>query len=196
MSRYFVRTPRILQRLFQNVTWRIENSDAIYLTFDDGPHPTVTAQLLELLKVNNAKATFFLLGKNAMQYPELVERILEDGHSIGFHCNEHLNSRQLNRIELLKNFKLPKNFPTTSLYRPPYGKLRIWQYNFLKNKFPLIGWTIMPGDFDSRKKKSTQLLDLKSAQLGDIVVLHELPNTVQLLETYFNQTSHLKFEKL
>jgi peptidoglycan/xylan/chitin deacetylase (PgdA/CDA1 family) len=166
------------------------------LTFDDGPHPTVTDQLLELLKVHNAKATFFLLGKNAMQYPELVERILEDGHSIGFHCNEHLNSRKLNRIELLKNFKLPKNFPATSLYRPPYGKLRIWQYNFLKNKFPLIGWTIMPGDFDSRKKKSTQLLDLKSAQLGDIVVLHELPNTVQLLETYFKQTSHLKFEKL
>lgn len=196
MSQYFVRTPRILQRIFRNVTWRIENSEAIYLTFDDGPNPEVTVQLLELLMANNAHATFFLLGKNAAQYPELVERILEEGHTIGFHCNEHVNSRKLNRIELLKNFKLPKNFPATSLYRPPYGKLRIWQYNFLKNKFPLIGWTIMPGDFDSKKNIAQRLHDLQKAKGGDIVVLHELPKTIQLLEAYFKQNPNDSFRKM
>lgn len=196
MSRYFVRIPRILQRIFKNVTWRIENSDAVYLTFDDGPHPTVTVQLLELLKANNAKATFFLLGKNAALYPELVTRIQEENHTIGFHGNEHLNSRKLNRIGLLKNFRCQAAFPKSKLYRPPFGKLKYWQYQYLYKKFQLVGWTLMPGDFDSKKIIKHQLRDLQKARSGDIVVLHELPHTVQLLETYFKQTTNQLFEKL
>jgi peptidoglycan/xylan/chitin deacetylase (PgdA/CDA1 family) len=196
MSRYFVRIPRILQRIFKNVTWRIENSDAVYLTFDDGPHPTVTVQLLELLKANNAKATFFLLGKNAALYPELVTRIQEENHTIGFHGNEHLNSRKLNRIGLLKNFRCQAAFPKSKLYRPPFGKLKYWQYQYLQKKFQLVGWTLMPGDFDSKKNKNQKLRDLQKARIGDIVVLHEIPETVQLLETYFKQTANQQFDKL
>ena len=196
MSRYFVRTPRIVQRLFPSVTWQITDSHAIYLTFDDGPNSEVTIPLLELLREHKVQATFFLLGKNAEKYPELVQRILEENHSIGFHCNEHTNSRKLNLVELLKNFKLPNSIPSTLLYRPPYGKLRIWQYNYLKNKFPLIGWTLMPGDFDTNKKFETQLNHLKSAQPGDIIVLHELPETIELLRAYFEQTPFKLFEKL
>jgi peptidoglycan/xylan/chitin deacetylase (PgdA/CDA1 family) len=196
MSRYFVRTPRVFQKLFNKVTWRIEHSKAVYLTFDDGPNPAVTIPLLELLKKHNARATFFLLGNNAQKYPELVKRILEGNHSVGFHCNEHTNSRKLNLVELLKNFKLPNSIPLTLLYRPPYGKLRVWQYNYLKNKFPLIGWTIMPGDFDSKKTFEAQLNNLKLAKCGDIVVLHELPQTIALLEAYFEQSSAISFEKL
>jgi peptidoglycan/xylan/chitin deacetylase (PgdA/CDA1 family) len=196
MSRYFVRTPRILQRLFSNVTWRIENSESIYLTFDDGPHPEVTVQLLKLLKANNAHATFFLLGKNAALYPDLVARIQEENHTIGFHGNEHLNSRKLNRIGLLKNFRCQAAFPKSKLYRPPFGKLKYWQYQYLQKKFQLVGWTLMPGDFDSNKKFDEQLNDLKLAIYGDIVVLHELPNTVKLLKAYFEQTSSISFEKL
>jgi peptidoglycan/xylan/chitin deacetylase (PgdA/CDA1 family) len=196
MSLYFVRTPRILQNLFKNVTWRIEKSEAIYLTFDDGPNPEVTVQLLELLKANNAHATFFLLGKNAALYPELVARIQEENHTIGFHGNEHLNSRKLNRIGLLKNFRCQAAFPKSKLYRPPFGKLKYWQYNYLQKKFQLVGWTLMPGDFDSKKNIKHQLRDLQKAKSGDIVVLHELPNTIQLLEAYFKQTPNRLFEKL
>jgi peptidoglycan/xylan/chitin deacetylase (PgdA/CDA1 family) len=196
MSLYFVRTPRILQRLFKNVTWRIEKSKAIYLTFDDGPHPEVTVQLLELLKANNVKATFFLLGKNTAQYPELVTLIQADNHTIGFHGNEHLNSRKLNRIGLLKNFKCQAAFPKSNLYRPPFGKLKYWQYQYLQKKFQLVGWSLMPGDFDSKKTNRQQLCNLQKAKGGDIVVLHELPQTINLLEAYFKQTSNQFFEKL
>jgi len=196
MSRYFVRTPLILQRIFKKVTWRIENEKSVYLTFDDGPNPAVTIQLLELLKKHNARATFFLLGKNAEKYPELVKQIQEENHSIGFHCNEHLNARKLKPIALLKNFRHSPNFPSTVLFRPPYGKLKIWQYNFLKNKFPLIGWTLMPGDFDRKISIQKQLNRLLKAKVGDIVVLHELPITIELLEAYFQQTEIKSFEKL
>lgn len=196
MKRYFVRTPLIIQRLFPKVTWRKENSESVYLTFDDGPNAEVTPILLELLREHNVRATFFLLGKNAEKYPELVKLIQEGNHTIGFHCNEHLNSRKLNRVSLLKNFKLPKYFPATVLFRPPYGKLKFWQYNFLKNKFPLIGWTVMPGDFDQKIAFQKQLDRLKKASPGDIVVLHELPNTIELLRIYFQQTEIKSFEKL
>jgi len=196
MSRYFVRTPQIIQRLFPKVTWRIEKSNAIYLTFDDGPHPEVTPKLLEVLSEHQVRATFFLLGKNAEKYPELVKLIQEGNHTIGFHCNDHLNSRKLNRVSLLKNFKIPKNFPSTVLFRPPYGKLKFWQYNFLKNKFPLVGWTVMPGDFDEKISFQKQLNRLLTAQPGDIVVLHEIPNTIELLRAYFQQTEINSFEKL
>ncbi|MDP4631055.1 MAG: polysaccharide deacetylase family protein [Flavobacteriales bacterium] len=196
MSRYFVHTPRIIQRLFPKVTWRKENSESVYLTFDDGPHAEVTPMLLELLREHNVRATFFLLGKNAEKYPELVKLIQEGNHTIGFHCNEHLNSRKLNRVSLLKNFKLPKYFPATVLFRPPYGKLKFWQYNFLKNKFALIGWTVMPGDFDQKIAFQKQLDRLKKVTPGDIVVLHELPNTIELLRIYFQQTEIKSFEKL
>lgn len=196
MSRYFVRTPQIIQRLFPKVTWRIEKSNAIYLTFDDGPHPEVTPKLLEVLSEHQVRATFFLLGKNAEKYPELVKLIQEGNHTIGFHCNDHLNSRKLNRVSLLKNFKIPKNFPSTVLFRPPYGKLKFWQYNFLKNKFPLVGWTVMPGDFDEKISFQKQLNRLLTSQPGDIVVLHEIPNTIELLRAYFQQTEINSFEKL
>jgi len=196
MSRYFARTPRIIQRLFPKVTWRVDNSESIYLTFDDGPNLDVTPQLLQLLREYNVRATFFLLGKNAEKYPELVKRIQEENHSIGFHCNEHLNSRKLNRVLLLKNFKLPKNFPATTLFRPPYGKLKFWQYNFLKNKFPLIGWSVMPGDFDEKISFQKQLNRILKAAPGDIIVLHELPATLELLRAYFQQTEIKSFEKL
>ena len=196
MSHYFVRTPKIIQRLFRKVTWRKENSESVFLTFDDGPDPEVTPILLDVLREHNVRATFFLLGKNAEKYPELVKLIQEGNHSIGFHCNEHLNSKKLNRVSLLKNFKLPKNFPVTVLFRPPYGKLKFWQYNFLKNKFPLIGWTIMPGDFDQKISFQKKLERLLNSIPGDIVVLHELPNTLVLLRAYFQQTEIKSFEKL
>ncbi len=196
MSLYFVRTPRFVQWLFNKVTWRIDHSNAVYLTFDDGPNPAVTIPLLKLLKKYNVRATFFLLGNKAEKYPELVARIQEENHTIGFHGNEHFNSRKLNRIGLLKNFKCKASFPKSKLYRPPFGKLKYWQYQYLQKKFQLVGWTLMPGDFDSKKNKNQQLRDLQKARCGDIVVLHELPETVQLLETYFKQTANQMFEKL
>src|SRR5690606_15991020 len=61
----------------------------ISITFDDGPNPDFTPKVLSLLKKNNAKATFFLIGKNAEKYPEIVRQIIEEGHTIGNHSYSH-----------------------------------------------------------------------------------------------------------
>ena len=61
----------------------------IALTFDDGPHPVYTPEILDILKENNAKATFFVIGKNAKNYPDLILREKEEGHEIGNHTYSH-----------------------------------------------------------------------------------------------------------
>src|SRR5690606_13707722 len=81
----------------KGVYWNIKGSGAemdiktIYLTFDDGPVPDVTPQVLDILKEYNAKATFFCVGDNVRKYPEVYEKVLKDGHVTGNHTYSHLN---------------------------------------------------------------------------------------------------------
>ena len=77
--------PKFVQWLFPDIVWRIEDEDGIYITFDDGPTPGVTEWILATLKKYDAKATFFVLGKNVELYPDLYEKILSEGHSVGNH---------------------------------------------------------------------------------------------------------------
>lgn len=77
---------RVIERLTPNVVYRVRTDlPCVALSFDDGPHPTFTPQVLDILKRHDAKATFFLIGERALRYPELVARIKADGHEIGNH---------------------------------------------------------------------------------------------------------------
>ena len=86
MGYYTIKTPWLLRKLYSGCTWKIDSKEkVIYLTFDDGPHPEATPYVLQTLAEYNAKATFFCIGKNVQQYPEIAKRILEEGHSVGNH---------------------------------------------------------------------------------------------------------------
>lgn len=196
MSFYLSKIPLPVQWIVRKVLWRIKKTDAVYLTFDDGPHPEVTPALLALLKKNQAQATFFLVGKNADAYPECVRQIEANGHAIGFHGQHHVNSKSLNEDEFIRNCKPSESFPKTKLFRPPFGKLNFRQYQQVKNNMTLVGWNIMPGDFDEKKSSKKQLAILLEAKPGDIVVLHERFNTLSLLESFFQQTEIKHFKKI
>ena len=75
--------------MFPDLVWQIEDERGVYLTFDDGPTPGITEWILATLKRYNAKATFFVLGKNVEMYPDLYEKILADGHRVGNHTYSH-----------------------------------------------------------------------------------------------------------
>src|SRR5438093_7018687 len=78
--------------LFPSIVWRVKtNEPVLFLTFDDGPIPEVTPWVLDTLKQYNAKATFFCIGENIHKYPDVYQRILSEGHSIGNHTYNHLN---------------------------------------------------------------------------------------------------------
>src|SRR5215203_118703 len=92
MHRYFIKTPWLVKRIFNNYIWNFSrNEPAVYLTFDDGPHPEITPWVLDQLKRYNAQATFFCVGENVAQYGNVYQRILAEGHAVGNHTQHHPN---------------------------------------------------------------------------------------------------------
>ena len=121
---YLVKTPRFIQNLFPNYTWRVPtNEKVLYLTFDDGPIPEVTPWVLEQLKQYNAKATFFCVGDNVQKNPEVFEQVLEGGHSVGNHTFNHLNGWSSENIPYFHNVRRCARLVKSELFRPPYGKI-------------------------------------------------------------------------
>ena len=104
---YFFSTPALLKWVTPGyVHWNVQDgARKIYLTFDDGPHPGVTPEVLSILKKYGAKATFFCLGKNAEQHPGLIENILHQGHAIGNHTYGHSNGWRMSGTRYLQDVK-------------------------------------------------------------------------------------------
>ena len=149
----------------------------IALTFDDGPHPYCTEQLLDGLKERDAKATFFVLGQQAEQYPELIKRMSEEGHLIGNHTYSHLQLRQDNREkfkeELIKTNELLEQLTGQEIQyvRPPYGT---WDKRFEKelNMFPVL-WTIDPLDWSSSNVAGIVKKVEDQAKENAIILMHD-----------------------
>lgn len=148
---YFVKAPFLLKKLYPSgLVWNEASSDTVYLTFDDGPHPEVTPFVLEELKRYNALATFFCIGKNVMQYPDLYQRIIADGHSTGNHTYTHLNGWKTTADNYLDNTVRAAALIRSNLFRPPYGRITRSQAAVLQAQgYRIIMWDVLSGDFDT-----------------------------------------------
>lgn len=156
---------------------REEGVKKIALTFDDGPHPYYTEQLLKGLKERNVKATFFITGKNVETYPEIVKMIHEDEHLIGNHTYNHtqLTSRNQESFkqEIIRTNEIIKEVTgeDTIYVRPPYGS---WNKEFERelNMFPVL-WTIDPLDWCSSNVSC--IVSSVCAKVGenDIILMHD-----------------------
>ena len=131
MRLYFIKTPRIVKKLFSNYTWCFASKEKeVYLTFDDGPTVEVTDFVLNELKKYNAKATFFCIGKNIENHPEIFDRIIIEGHSVGNHTQNHFNgwkhslNSYMNNVEECEKIISDKVELSYKLFRPPYGKIK------------------------------------------------------------------------
>lgn len=146
----------------------------LYLTFDDGPVPGVTAEVLKILKERNARATFFCLGENVKKYPELFLSIKKDGHAIGNHTFSHPDGWKTPPGEYEENVSRCGEYFTTDLFRPPYGRFSLSQYFLLRKKYKFILWSILSKDFH-RKISPGQCLSivLENAIPGSIIVFHD-----------------------
>jgi peptidoglycan/xylan/chitin deacetylase (PgdA/CDA1 family) len=146
----------------------------IYLTFDDGPVKGITDRLLSLLEKNEVKATFFCLGKNAKENPELVSSLRNAGHSIGHHSFSHLKGWQTDDRTYLEDVEYAADIIGGNLFRPPYGKLKTSQLRYVGSMYTVVMWSLMPGDFDPEMSAEQCLkLALESSKSGDIVVFHD-----------------------
>ena len=148
--------------------------NAIWLTFDDGPEPSVTPWVLETLEKYRAKATFFCVGNNAAKHPSIIENILKAGHAVGNHTYNHLNGWQTDTQVYLSDIEKCDSILNTPLFRPPYGKIKPLQLRQLKEKYSIIMWSLITYDFDADLDKEKCLENvLNKTKNGSIVVFHD-----------------------
>lgn len=172
------RAPRLLQWVYPELTWhRDRGAKRLFLTFDDGPIPNVTDEIITILDSFGVKGTFFCVGENIERYPKIFERLQAGAHRVGNHTYNHLNGWKTADSAYLENVRLCGNLlEGTALFRPPYSKIRRSQARILRETHEIIMWDVLSRDYDVRVSPK-QCLDnvLRQAQNGSIVVFHDHP---------------------
>ncbi len=172
---YLVKTPKLVQTVFDSFLWQIESeTPTVYLTFDDGPIPRLTPWVLDLLDTYDAKATFFCVGDNVRKHPVIYQDIIKRGHSVGNHTFNHLDGWKTDHYTYVKNVLKCKQYIDTNLFRPPYGKVKPKQSAYIQKLFNIVMWDVLSGDFDT-KINPQQCLEnvLNNIQQNSIVVFHD-----------------------
>lgn len=178
---YWIKTSKLIKYLYRKFIWDLPNNDKkIYLTFDDGPIPEVTEWVLAILDEYNIKATFFCIGNNITKNKTIFHKIIQQGHAIGNHTQNHVNGWKsdfftyINEIEQCKTAMQNEKFETT-LFRPPYGKIKDSQADFIiKNGGKIIMWDVLSADFDNTITKEQCLKNvIKNTTSGSIIVFHD-----------------------
>jgi peptidoglycan-N-acetylglucosamine deacetylase len=153
----------------------------VALTFDDGPHPRVTPQLLDVLKEHQVKATFFVLGNQVKMYGSVLPRILQEGHEIGNHTFSHRFLRGMSNENINKELKETQDLIEKAsgfrphLFRPPYGAYRPnTKLLFQEHGLHVVLWSVDPEDWRKRSKDSILNTVTNKVQPGSIVVLHDI----------------------
>lgn len=170
-----VRLPGFFTSMYQDAVWRYSVTEkVVYLTFDDGPIPEVTPWVLDLLKKEDIRATFFCVGENVMRYPEVYRQILADGHSVGNHTYNHWQGLKKSNQEYLANVEKAGEFIDSDLFRPPHGLLKMSQYKQLKEKYQIIMWDLVSCDYDSRILPEQVFRNVRSyVRPGSVITFHD-----------------------
>ena len=172
----FVKTPAIVPLLLKNCVWNKSREEkTIYLTFDDGPIPTVTEFVLETLEsFNDIKATFFCVGKNIEAYPAVYQKIVSAGHTIGNHTQNHANGWKTPTKEYVKEVAKCNSIVNSKFFRPPYGKLKLPQLKHLCKNYEIIMWDVLSYDWVDTVSKVDVLKNvMDNSTNGSIVVFHD-----------------------
>ena len=202
MSFYWVKTHKFVKWLFPQFVWDVRPADdkSVYLTFDDGPIPEATPMVLDLLQRFNAKATFFCIGDNIGKHPEIFRRILNEGHTVGNHTQNHLNGWKTPLDTYLANVTLCQNeiekftHPDRKLMRPPYGKISRAQSRALRLQgYEIVMWDVLSADYDTLITPERCFRNAESCGDGSIVIFHDsvkaLPNMAFALEKLLEKLS-------
>jgi len=189
MHRFFIKTPWWAKKIFSSYLWKMPAGEkVVYLSFDDGPHPTITPWVLDELKKFNAAATFFCVGKNVVQFPEIYQQVLTERHAVGNHTYHHLNGWKTATDVYLNDVEKANAVIESSLFRPPYGRITSKQAKGLKNAMQtnhpkVVMWDVLSADFDaSLSPQDCARNVLTHAEPGSIVVFHDSEKALKNLK--------------
>jgi peptidoglycan/xylan/chitin deacetylase (PgdA/CDA1 family) len=154
--------------------WQIEDERGVYLTFDDGPTPGITEWILATLKRYDAKATFFVLGKNVEMYPDLYEKIVAEGHRVGNHTYSHQKGYLMSLERYLEDVDFASDLVQSDLFRPPYARITSSQLRALSKRYKIVMWSIISRDYN-RKLTGEMCLRgvLPHIKAGSIILFHD-----------------------
>lgn len=197
----FTKVPNFIQRFFPNIIWKKTTDEKkIWLTFDDGPEKEVTEFILETLKKLNIKASFFLIGKNIQEFPELTKEIIKGGHIVGNHSFSHLNGFKSKNEEYIYDIELGQKLINEKLvemgitnkikiFRPPYGRILPRQIKRLKENYKIVMWDVFSWDFKkniSPEKIYNNVID--NVTEGSILVFHNNKKSLYNLKLTLEDT--------
>lgn len=170
----------------------------LYLSFDDGPRPETTGKILEILHRYQAKASFFCTGTMVNKHPDLLEKIRCGGHSIGNHGMYHKKQGLFGYKKFISETDVAARLLNSRLFRPPYGFITPGVYRKLRQRYDIVLWDVMPGDFIDARDAASMMKTVKlSVRNGSIIVLHEKfqnsHNTLELLEIILRHYTALGF---
>ncbi len=191
-----IHPPKLLKNIFPEFIWKVDTQNkTLYLTFDDGPIPVITENVLNILKTFDAKATFFCVGENVMRNPDIYARILKEGHSVGNHTYSHLNGSKTNTEVYVENVEKASEYIDSELFRPPHGRIKTAQYLELSKKYKVILWDVLSYDFDKTKHQKECLKNVKHfARPGSIIVLHDsIKANDNMIYTLINTLTYFSF---
>lgn len=174
-----------------------KSEKVIALSFDDGPHPEYTIQILDILKEYDVKATFFVLGMHAEKYPSIIKRQVEEGHEIGNHSYSHINMRKATRKKIREEFEKTQEIIYSianirpKVFRPPYGNYNKEVIEIVSSDdIPIVLWTFYQDSKDWSNPGVDSIINttLSKVQNGDIILFHDYvykneSHTVEALKT-------------
>lgn len=191
------KTPRFSKWIFHKKTWGFSRKSAhVYLTFDDGPDPEITPWILDLLAENQIKATFFCVGENVKNNPEIYQRILEEGHQVGNHTMYHNKGTNTSFDNYMASIEEATRFIQSNLFRPPYGRITPKQTAAVKKSYQIVMWTWLSYDYD-RSVPVNAILNKATKQIkaGSILVFHDNKKTKDRLKQILPSILHIIVDK-
>ncbi len=175
----------------------------IALTFDDGPNEKLTPRLLDLLAQHHIHATFFVIGENAVEHPEILKRAVREGHEIGNHTWSHPNLAKMSDEAVHGQIKRAEETIVNAigsrptLFRPPYGSLTTRQKRFIHDDFgyEIILWDVDPLDWKKPGPSVVTNRILKETRAGSIVLSHDIhAQTIEAMPATLNQLESKGFK--
>lgn len=158
------------------------DSKAVALTFDDGPHPKLTPELMEILRAEGVTATFFMLGSQVEKFPEIARSVAEAGYEIGNHSYSHSQLTKLDSAQIEREISGTQDIIEQAtgqrprVFRAPYGSVNgTVRKKLLEEDLELTGWAVDPRDWERGKtSEGISAFILAKASSGDIILLHDI----------------------
>mgnify|MGYP003494330711 FL=1 len=188
---YWIKTHWIVTKIFSKYIWsKKQNEKVVYLTFDDGPTPQITDWVLQKLQQYRAMATFFCIGKNIQEQPDIFQRLLKSGNAIGNHTQNHVNGWRSSTKDYLENIDKCEIAigdlanQEQKYFRPPYGKITPSQATAILQKgYKIVMWDVLSADFDQTITAGKCLENvLKNVKSGSIIIFHDSEKAWQNLQ--------------